>query len=71
MYFYESTEREIVKAHKELNEINADYKSTASALEMRSQQSQVAVDISNLGLEEVRTPSNIIDVEKGFLSEDQ
>jgi len=70
MYFYESTEREIVKSEKALKELNADYKTAASVLELRSQQSQVAIDIEKLGLIEVRTPSTIIDVEEGFLPEE-
>lgn len=71
MYFFENTQREIVRTQRALNELNSDYKSTESELEMRMRQSQVAVQMEALGLKELRTPPNQIYVKPGFFSEEE
>jgi hypothetical protein len=68
MYFFENTQREIVRTQRELNELNSDYKTTESELEMRQQQSQVALDMQQLGLEELRVPPQKIYVNEDFFS---
>lgn len=71
MYFFENTQRELVRKQHELNELRSQYNTTMSILETRKQQSQVAQSIEQLGLKELRTPPQIIDVEKGFFEEEK
>ena len=53
----------------ELNEMRSQFNTTMSELETRKQQSHVAEAIENMGLKELRTPPQIIDVEQGFFEE--
>jgi hypothetical protein len=71
MYSFEHTKREEIRLQHELNELRSSYNTTLSDLELTRQQSNVAHEIENMGLKELRTPPQIIDVEKGFFeSED-
>ncbi len=67
MYYFEQTQVEISRKQKELNEIRSSYNTTMSELERSRQQSSVAESIQEIGLRELRTPPQVIDVEKGFL----
>ena len=69
VYFFENTEREIVSLHNELNDMRSQYNTTVSQLEKSKQQSHVAQAIEQMGLKELRTPPEIIDVEPGFFDE--
>jgi hypothetical protein len=69
MYFFENTQRELARKQHELNELRSQYNTTMSILETRKQQSNVALSIEQLGLKELRTPPQIIDVEKGYFEE--
>jgi hypothetical protein len=70
MYFFENTQRELVKKQHELNELRSQYNTTMSILETKKQQSQVAASIEAMGLKELRTPPHIIDVEKDYFEQD-
>jgi hypothetical protein len=65
-YYFENTEREKMKLQNEMNELKSQYNTTMSQLETRKQQSNVAGEIEQMGLKELRTPPQIIDVEKDF-----
>jgi Tfp pilus assembly protein PilO len=66
VYFFENTAREKVRLQNELNELRSQYNTTLSQLEKSKQQSNVAQSIQEMGLKELRTPPEIIDVEEGF-----
>ncbi len=66
VYYFENTAREKVKLQNELNEMRSQYNTTMSQLEKNKQQSNVAQAIQEIGLKELRTPPQIIDVEPGF-----
>lgn len=66
VYYFENAAREKVRLQSRLNELRSQYNTTLSELETRKQQSHVAQSIEELGLKELRTPPQIIDVEKGF-----
>ena len=66
VYYFENTAREKVKLQNELNEMRSQYNTTMSHLEKSKQQSNVAQAIQDMGLKELRTPPQIIDVEPGF-----
>ncbi len=66
VYYFENTAREKVKLQNELNEMRSQYNTTMSQLEKNKQQSNVAQAIQEMGLKELRTPPQIIDVEPGF-----
>lgn len=66
VYYFENTAREKVKLQSELNEMRSQYNTTLSELEKSKQQSHVAQAIQEMGLKELRTPPQIIDVEPGF-----
>lgn len=68
MYFFENTQRDITKKGHELNELRSQFNTTMSELETKKQQSNVATNIEAMGLKELRTPPQIIDVQKGFMS---
>jgi len=68
MYYFEQTQVDISRKQKELNEIRSAYNTTMSELERSRQQSSVAESIEQIGLRELRTPPQVIDVEKGFLT---
>lgn len=70
MYYFESIQHRMSKQRRELNEMRSAYNTTMSELERRRQQSSVAADIQALGLHELRTPPQVIDVEKGFLRDE-
>lgn len=70
-YYFESTAREKVRMQNELNETRAQYNSTMSRLETSKRQSNVAQAIHDMGLRELRTPPNIIDVEPGFFNKNK
>jgi hypothetical protein len=67
VYYFENTAREKVKLQNELNELRSQYNTTMSDLEKSKQQSNVAQAIEQMGLKELRTPPQVIDVENGFL----
>ncbi|HEY8404688.1 MAG TPA: FtsL-like putative cell division protein [Flavobacteriales bacterium] len=66
VYYFENTAREKVRMQNELNETRALYNTTMSRLETSKRQSNVAQSIRDMGLKELRTPPQIIDVEPGF-----
>ena len=66
VYFFENTAREKVRLQNELNELRSQYNTTLSQLEKSKQQSNVTQAIQDMGLHELRTPPEIIDVEEGF-----
>ncbi len=66
VYYFENSAREKVRLQSRLNELRSQYNTTLSELETRKQQSHVAQSIEEMGLKELRTPPQIIDVEKGF-----
>ncbi len=66
VYYFENTVTQKVRIQNELNETRAMYNSTMSRLETSKRQSNVAQAIQDMGLKELRTPPNIIDVEPGF-----
>jgi len=66
VYYFENTAREKVKLQNELNELRSQYNTTMSDLERSKQQSNVAQAIEQMGLKELRTPPQVIDVENGF-----
>ncbi|MFN8700075.1 MAG: FtsL-like putative cell division protein [Flavobacteriales bacterium] len=68
MYYFEQTQVDISRKQKELNETRSAYNTTMSDLERSRQQSSVAESIEQIGLRELRTPPQVIDVEKGFLT---
>ena len=67
VYYFENTAREKVKLQNQLNELRSQYNTTMSDLEKSKQQSNVAQAIEQMGLKELRTPPQVIDVENGFL----
>ena len=69
VYYFENTAREKVKLQNELNELRSQYNTTVSDLEKSKQQSNVAQAIQQMGLEELRTPPQVIDVEHGFFDD--
>ncbi len=69
VYYFENTAREKVKLQNELNELRSQYNTTMSDLEKNKQQSNVAQAIEQIGLKELRTPPQVIDVEHGFFDE--
>jgi hypothetical protein len=69
MYYFENIQRDLVKKQGELNELRSQFNSSMSELETKKQQSNVAQEIQALGLEELRVPPAIIDVEKGYFKE--
>ncbi len=69
VYYFENTQREKYKLQSRLNELRSQYNTTLSELETSKQQSHVAQRIEEMGLKELRTPPQIIDVEKGFFKE--
>jgi hypothetical protein len=70
MYYFENTHREIVRQQNRMKEIRSEYNTTLSTLETRKQQSSVARDIEALGLKELRTPPQFIEVEPEFFEEE-
>ncbi|MBX7050544.1 MAG: hypothetical protein K1X54_00770 [Flavobacteriales bacterium] len=69
VYYFENTQRKKARLQKELNELRSQYNTTLSDLEKSKQQSNVAQAISEMGLHELRTPPEIIDVEENFFEE--
>jgi hypothetical protein len=69
VYYFENTAREKVKLQNQLNELRSQYNTTMSDLEKSKQQSNVAQAIEQMGLKELRTPPQVIDVEHGFFEE--
>lgn len=69
VYYFENTAREKVKLQNELNELRSQYNTTMSDLEKSKQQSNVAQAIEQMGLKELRTPPQVIDVEHGFFDD--
>ncbi|MFN6379571.1 MAG: FtsL-like putative cell division protein [Flavobacteriales bacterium] len=71
MYYFDNTHRQIGKEQARLKELQSEYNTTLSTLEMKKQQSHVAKDIESLGLKELHTPPQFIDVEPGFFEEEK
>jgi len=71
IYYFEHTQSELSKMHRDLNEVRSGYNTTMSELERKRQQSTIAEDIQSIGLKELRTPPQVIDVKKGFLDKDK
>ena len=69
VYYFENTAREKIKLQNQLNELRSQYNTTRSDLEKSKQQSNVAQAIEQMGLKELRTPPQVIDVEHGFFEE--
>ena len=69
VYYFENTAREKIKLQNQLNELRSQYNTTMSDLEKSKQQSNVAQAIEQMGLKELRTPPQVIDVEHGFFEE--
>jgi hypothetical protein len=69
VYYFENTAREKVKLQNQLNELRSQYNTTMSDLEKSKQQSNVAQAIEQMGLQELRTPPQVIDVEQGFFED--
>jgi hypothetical protein len=69
VYYFENTAREKIKLQNQLNELRSQYNTTMSDLEKSKQQSNVAQAIDQMGLKELRTPPQVIDVENGFFEE--
>jgi hypothetical protein len=55
-YYAEKTIRELYNANRDLKELRSEYITIKSELEIVKQQSQIAIIISGMGLEESRTP---------------
>ena len=62
-YWTERTVRELDRTNSELKEMRSEYITVRSHLEKAEQQSQVASDISGLGLRESRVPPKRIAVD--------
>ncbi|MFM2202042.1 MAG: hypothetical protein RL040_1242 [Bacteroidota bacterium] len=69
VYYFENTAREKLNLQNQLNELRSQYNTTMSDLEKSKQQSNVAQAIEQMGLKELRTPPQVIDVENGFFDE--
>lgn len=69
VYYFENTAREKIKLQNQLNELRSQYNTTMSDLEKSKQQSNVAQAIEQMGLKELRTPPQVIDVENGFFDD--
>lgn len=63
-YWTERTVRQLDRTSSELKEMRSYYITVRSRLEKAEQQSQVATDISSMGLRESRVPPRRITVEK-------
>ena len=71
-YFFESTERRKASISRQLQEASAGFNSITSRLEIKRQQSSITTAIKELGLKEIKTPPQFIDVKKGYFDlEDQ
>jgi len=66
VYYFESMAREEVQLKHKLNELRSSYNTTMSNLEQMKRQSQVAKDIEQMGLKELKTPPQVIEVEPGY-----
>jgi hypothetical protein len=55
-YYAEKTIRELYNANRDIKELRSEYITIKSELEIVKQQSQIAIIISGMGLEESRTP---------------
>jgi len=69
VYYFENTAREKIKLQNQLNELRSQYNTTMSDLEKSKQPSNVAQAIEQMGLKELRTPPQVIDVENGFFDD--
>jgi Bacteriodetes cell division protein (FtsL-like) len=69
MYYYENTERAIVKTKKELDAMRSGFLTTTSKLESKGLQSTVATEVAPLGLQEPTEKPEIIYVNEDFLEE--
>lgn len=63
-YSYDNTEREKISVKRTLKEKNAEYKTLKTQLEARRQRSQLAGEITALGLIEPSEPPVIIEITK-------
>lgn len=66
VYYFESMAREEVQLKHKLNELRSSYNTTMSNLEQMKRQSQVAKDIEQMGLKELKAPPQVIEVEQGY-----
>lgn len=66
-YWTERTVRQLDRTNGELKEMRSEYITVRSHLEKAEQQSQVATDISGMGLRESRVPPRRITVDKDEL----
>ena len=66
VYYFESMAREEVQLKHKLNELRSSYNTTMSNLEQMKRQSQVAKDIEQMGLKELKVPPQVIEVEQGY-----
>lgn len=68
-YSFDNTEREKLKVKQSLKEKNAEYKTLKTQLEARRQLSQLAGEITSLGLEEPSNPPVVIEISRKELEE--
>jgi len=66
VYYSENTVRNLSRAKKQLEELQAEYNTVSSQLERKKRQSRVALDIQDLGLRESTEPPLRIIVEEGY-----
>jgi hypothetical protein len=66
VYYSENTIRNLSRAKKHLEELQAEYNTVSSQLERKKRQSRVALDIQDLGLKEPLNPPYRIVVEEGY-----
>jgi hypothetical protein len=70
MYYYENTERALVKTRRELDAMRSGFLTTSSKLESKGLQSSVAKEVAPMGLREPVVKPEIIYVNENFLDEE-
>lgn len=71
IYYFENTERQIVRTLKETEELRTRYITTSSELHVQGLQSKIVPDVESMGIHELHDPPNIIAVEEGFMETDK
>ncbi|MDZ4824464.1 MAG: FtsL-like putative cell division protein [Flavobacteriales bacterium] len=69
IYYFENTEREIVRTLRQTEELRTRYISISSELHVKGLESKVAPGVEAMGLNALVDPPNIIAVEEGFFDE--
>ncbi|MEY3397889.1 MAG: hypothetical protein RL220_483 [Bacteroidota bacterium] len=70
IYYYEDTERGIVDVQRRMEEAKGEQSSFIGAYESERRQSKVAEQVKPLGLHELTTEPEIIEVKPGYFTED-